>query len=52
MGVLRMREIDKMPMNLRIASWQSLMMVCHELKLCQQILNLWMSGDAIYVQHV
>ena len=38
---LRMREINKMPMNLRIASWQSLMMVYQRLKLCQQNLNLW-----------
>ena len=40
-GALLTREIDKMPVNLRIESWQSLMMVCQGLKLGQQILNLW-----------
>ena len=40
-GVLRMREVNKMPTELRIASWQSLMIVCQGLRLCQQILTLW-----------
>ena len=40
-GVLRMKEIDKVLMDLRIACWQSLMMVCQRLRLCWQILSLW-----------
>ena len=39
-GILRMREVDKMLMDLRIAPWQSLMMGFQRLKLFQQILIL------------
>ena len=35
-----MREVDKVLMDLHVASWQSLMRVFWRLKLCQQILNL------------
>ena len=38
-GGLRMREVDKMLTEFRIASWQSLVMGFQRLKLCQLILN-------------
>ena len=34
-----MKKVDKVSVDLQVASWQSLMMVFHGLKLCQQILN-------------
>ena len=39
--ILKMWEVNKMLIDLQIASWQSLMMVFKRIKLCWQILNPW-----------
>ena len=38
-GILGMREVNKVSTDLKIASWQSLMMGFQETELCCQILN-------------